>query len=173
MARTAKAPALNAKIYRHFALATLMLTGAVALIANDHNDTAEAAEDTGPKVDQVQLAIEKDNADRKSRKAKSRSFDRWGVDRNFYGTNTADYDVHATSQMANRTPSSRDVLQRIRAKGPPPGMSYEEWLEYLEEQEAMLAANGSVEAGPVQSQASIGDMIARSRERSGGGSEFN
>ena len=173
MARTAQPPALNAKIYRHFAVATLLVTGAVALIASDQDDTVEAAEATGRQADQVELAIRKDNEARKSAKPKGRTFDRWGVDRNIYSTNNVNYDVYATSQMSNRTPSTRDVIARMRAKGPPPGMSYEEWMAYLEDQEAMLAAGQSTEVQQA-GRASVEDMIARSRERAGGGgSEFD
>ncbi|WP_156839454.1 hypothetical protein [Novosphingobium aquimarinum] len=168
MVRTAQAPALNAKIYRHFAVATLMITGAVALIASDQDDTAQAAAETGGQADTVELAIRKDSAERTAAKRSGRSFDRWGIDHSSYDTNNVNYDVYASSQMSSKTPTAMDIIKRMRAKGPPPGMTYEEWMAYLANQEAMLAAAQST--GETSGQGSIEDMIAESRERAGASS---
>jgi hypothetical protein len=165
MVRTAQAPTLNAKMYRHFAVATLMITGVVALIASDHNDSAQAAEETTGQPDTVELAIRKDNAERTVAKRSSGSFERWGIDESSYNTNHVDYDVYASSRMSAKTPTTQDVIQRLRAKGPPPGMTYEEWIAYLANQEAMLAAGQST--GGASGEASLEDMIAQSRDRSG------
>lgn len=167
MVRTAQAPTLNAKIYRHFAAATLLITGAVALIASDQDETAMAAEETSGQPDTVELAIRKDSAERTAAKHKSRSFDRWGIDQTAYGNNSGYYDVYTSSQTSSKTPTTSDVIRRMRAKGPPPGMTYEQWMEYLANQEAMLAASQST--GEASGQVSIEDMIAESRERAGAG----
>lgn len=173
MARTARQPALNAKMYRHFAAATLLLTGAVALIASDQNDEAVAAEDSSAQGDEVALAIRKDNDARVAAKKKGRSFDRFGIDKNFYETNRVNYDVYAGASQSQMKPTSLDVIRRLRAKGPPPGMTYEQWLEHLAEQEAMIMAAQHSDGAYAGGAGSVETMIERSRERSGAsGSAF-
>ncbi|PEQ11066.1 hypothetical protein B2G71_18655 [Novosphingobium sp. PC22D] len=170
MPRLARPPALNAKIYRHFAVVTILVTGAVALVTDDGGDGGLGSQAAAYQSDSVDLAIEADTKRRSSRRlAQELAPDDWGDDNDLLPTNYVDADLGGSPSYSSVATQAIAPARAGLRQGPPPGMTYEEWLAWLESTRKRSLNPDSDDAAP--SSGDVQNLINQSRMRAGEGNE--
>lgn len=174
MARVAPAPALNAKVYRHFAIVTLVITASLALFAD-----GEKREAIADRVAEREAKTELQRADheRQGGKTGRKGFE-FRTDRAPTGSFGTDEMIGAPTSyvgggsQASAPPMPSDMALPVapaaasgdapRIPPPPPGMSAEEYRKRLEE-----ARKKAAQPADKMSPREVEQMIEASRRRTG------
>jgi len=174
MARRKQPQVSTARIYRHFAVVTLLLTGAVAVFADGENRQA-LAEEIAEREEQGRVArasAEMFGPPRLVKKAPAGGGS-FGSDRGEFGM---PMDDGGSDNASGYFPDEHAAAGHTPAAYARFGLSEAEWAALTEEQREALRRQAGSDAALAQSSEralQIGRLKAASAARSGAGSEFD
>lgn len=171
MARLNKTQAVStARMYRHFAIVTIVVTALIALFADGEKREAVAAT-AMPKPDAIELAAQGKATNRIKVGSRNATSGEFGGDSDG-GTSNGGWSGSSalSDDLSDLAGSARGVAglgsSLTQLPGPPEGMSAEDWASRQVRRQKNLQDTQA-------SKADITDLIAQSRMRSGSGSDLS